>query len=198
MNHLFDFLLIALSAGFFGGYLYYAYRMVGYLVGTISETFYALNQVKRNNGWLFLMFTWTVSIPLMIIAARLLEQGVHQAALLLLSGISFIITGTAARYRDKNTEKPHYFGATIAMLSGIAFIVWAFGLWWILIIWAVGVGFLQLIEVKFRPYNGWSVGYYITRYLRIPKVLYMSYGLWQQVWTFFWILSGLSIGLWMI
>jgi len=121
----------------FALYTLYIVKKYGVL-SSISESFYALPESK---GYLFTLFIWGVSLPIMLLA--------NISALFFLAGCLLMFVGAANSYRDEGgyASKIHGAGATGGIVMALLALVWV-KIYWPIILATIASVWIKRSKIK--------------------------------------------------
>lgn len=108
-----------------------------------SNTFYTLNEEKKDKGYLLLGALWGTSFPLMPLVAE------KTPFMLIPLGLIVLIGAAVAFKDDKSTYKAHMFGSYGSVITALLIFGVIYGLWYVSISLAL---FILYIHFKWKPY----------------------------------------------
>lgn len=153
----------------------------GRIPSSISDTFYKLEEVHKNLGWLFTAFCWGVLFTLMPPLLEMTPESYQFTAFLACAGLGFV--GAAPHFKSLSERQIHYIGATVCILSSQ---IWALLIcWWIpLLCWAVYL-LGTIIYMKKHPKGNLSETFRgakpmfwveVTAFVSVFTIIFTHYG----------------------
>ena len=101
--------LVLLSLAIFLSYVLGVCMFFKCIPYSISETFYLLEDVKKNLGYLFSLFCWGITFTLLPPLIERTDDSMQWVAFLACAGLGFV--GAAPFFKEFTEKKVHYIGA---------------------------------------------------------------------------------------
>lgn len=105
---------------------------------SISDSFYMMEEKKKNSGWWFMGFCLGMAAPIVLFIE------INGMFFLPIAGIGFL--GAAPQYRRKMTSTIHVAGASIGIVGMLIVIGIVFNNWWCIGASLLAVGLLRLFK----------------------------------------------------
>lgn len=151
---------VLLMAVVFFAWTTYIRRKFGVLY-SISASFYAMEENKKNSGWWFLGFCWGMAAPLAVF--------IEVNGLFFIPMVALVLLGAAPQYkRTKMTKTMHFIGSYGVLAGFLVVIGFAFQNWWPLISAVLVIRLLMVTRVANRT---WWVEYSDTVIIMIALLI---------------------------
>ena len=143
--------LLWFSFGIFSAYLLLIYLLFGW-IKSISQSYYELKERYGNKWtWLFTVTLILFAFPIMIYGLTTFDSSTFQF-LFFLAPMGIIFTSVAPQFKESLTNRVHYIGAVVGIISGMLALLLILNLYMVVCAWLVTIGMLSILKINNKTY----------------------------------------------
>lgn len=143
--------LLWFSFGIFTAYLLLIYILFGW-IASISQSYYEFKERYGNKWtWLFTVTLVLFAFPIMIYGLTTFDSSNFQF-LFFLTPMGIIFTAVAPQFKESLTNRVHYVGAVVGIISGMFTLLLILNLYMVVCLWLATIGLIWLLKLNNRTY----------------------------------------------